>query len=71
MTAEEAAAELGVTRMMVSRLIRAEVLPARQVCQGAPWVIRRADLDRPAVRAASAKSPVTADPRQETLDFQS
>lgn len=71
MTAEEAAAELGVTRMTVSRLIRAKVLPARQVCQGAPWVIRRADLDRPAVRAASAKCPVTADPRQETLDFQS
>jgi excisionase family DNA binding protein len=71
MTAEEAAAELGVTRMMISRLIRAKVLPARQVCPGAPWVIRRADLDRPAVRAASAKCPVTADSRQETLDFQS
>lgn len=71
MTAEEAAAELGVTRMTLSRLIRAKLLPARQVCPGAPYVIRRADLDRPGVRRASTRSPVTADPRQETLDFQS
>lgn len=71
MTAEEAAAELGVTRMTLSRLIRAKLLPARQVCPGAPYVIRRADLDGPRVRRASARSPVTADPRQETLDFQS
>jgi excisionase family DNA binding protein len=68
MTAEEAAEELGVTRMTVSRLIRAKVLPARQVCPHAPWVIRRTDLDRPGVRRGSA--PVTADPRQIALGFQ-
>ena len=68
MTAEEAAEELGVTRMTVSRLIRAKVLPARQVCPHAPYVIRRADLDRPGVRRGSA--PVTADPRQIALGFQ-
>ena len=68
MTAEEAAEELGVTRMTVSRLIRAKVLLARQVCPHAPWVIRRADLDRPGLRRASA--PVTADPRQIVLGFQ-
>jgi excisionase family DNA binding protein len=68
MTAEEAAEELGVTRMTVSRLIRAKVLPARQVCPHAPWVIRRTDLDRPGVRRESA--PVTADPRQIALGFQ-
>lgn len=70
-TAEEAAEELGVTRMAVSRLIHAKVLPARQVCAGAPYVIRRADLDRPEVRGASNKSPLTADPRQISLAFQS
>jgi excisionase family DNA binding protein len=68
MTAEEAAQELGVTRMTVSRLIRAKVLPARQVCPHTPYVIRRADLDRPGVRRASA--PVTADLRQIALGFQ-
>lgn len=71
MTAEEAAEELGVTRMTVSRLIRAKALPARQVSPRAPYVIRRADLDLPGVRGASAKSPVTEDPRQITLAFQS
>jgi excisionase family DNA binding protein len=69
-TAEEAAEELGVTRMTVSRLVRAKVLPARQVCPHAPYVIRRADLDRPEVRTASTKPPVTADPRQIALGFQ-
>jgi excisionase family DNA binding protein len=69
-TAEEAAEELGVTRMTVSRLVRAKVLPACQVCPHAPYVIRRADLDRPEVRSASTKPPVTADPRQIALGFQ-
>jgi excisionase family DNA binding protein len=69
-TAEEAAEELGVTRMTISRLIRAKVLPARQICPGTPYVILRTDLELPGVRRTSSKSPVTEDSRQIILDFQ-
>jgi hypothetical protein len=57
--------------MTVIRLIRDGVLPARQVCVGAPYVIREDDLDRPAVRRALANGrAVSPDPRQERMSFQ-
>jgi hypothetical protein len=58
--------------MTVIRMIRNKMLPARQACPGAPWVIARADLDVPAVRDAIAGSrrPLTVDPRQQTLPLQ-
>src|SRR5271169_4102882 len=37
----EAASRLGVSKMTVIRLIRDRLLPARQACVGAPYVIRR------------------------------
>jgi excisionase family DNA binding protein len=67
----EAANRLGVHRTTVIRLIRDGLLPARQVCAGAPYVIREDDLDRPAVRRALATGrPVSPDPRQESMSFQ-
>ena len=67
----EAASRLGVSRMTVVRLIRDGVLSARQVCVGAPYVIREDDLDRPSVRRALANGrAVSPDPRQENLSFQ-
>jgi excisionase family DNA binding protein len=67
----EAASRLGVHKMTVVRLIRDGLLPARQVCAGAPYVIREDDLARPAIRQAIAKGrPVSSDPRQESLSFQ-
>ena len=67
----EAASRLGVHRMTVARLIRDELLPARQACVGAPYVIREDDLDRPAVRHALATGRAgSPDPRQENLSFQ-
>jgi hypothetical protein len=57
--------------MTIVRLIRDRLLPARQVCVGAPYVIREDDLDRPAVRRALVNDrAVSPDPRQETLSFQ-
>jgi hypothetical protein len=57
--------------MTVVRLIREGLLPARQPCVGAPYVIREDDLDRPAVRRALAKGrAVSPDPQQESLSFQ-
>jgi len=50
----EAASCLGVHRMTIIRLIRDGLLPARQTCVGAPYVIQEEDLDRPAVRRALA-----------------
>ena len=48
----EASARLDVDPSVVRRLIRAEILPARQVCTGAPWAIAVADLEIPRVVAA-------------------
>ncbi len=64
--------DLGVSKMTAIRLIQAKLLPARQACPGAPWVIARADLDLPAVRAAvhGVRRPLPTDPRQEALILQ-
>ena len=67
----EAASCLGVHRMTIIRLIRDGLLPARQTCVGAPYVIQEEDLDRPAVRRAlAAGRAVSPDPRQESMSFQ-
>jgi DNA invertase Pin-like site-specific DNA recombinase len=72
---KEAAQILQVRQMAVLRLIQRKVLPASQPCVIAPWTIRRADLDSPAVRRALASAnrsddPVTSESGQESLDFQ-
>jgi excisionase family DNA binding protein len=67
----EAASRLGVSKMTVIRLIRDRSLPARQICVGAPYVIREEDLDRQAVRRAVKNGrAVSPDARQESLSFQ-
>jgi excisionase family DNA binding protein len=67
----EAASRLGVHKMTVVRLIRDRVLPARQVCRGAPYVIREDDLARPVVRRAIANGrTVSSNARQEDMSFQ-
>ena len=67
----EAARRLGVSKMTVVRLIRDGVLPARQVCVGAPYVIPEEALDRPAVRQAIANGrAISRDARQQNLPFQ-
>jgi hypothetical protein len=49
------------------------VLPAQQVCKGAPWIIHSRDLQRKDVReeatARRIRRPSSGDPRQESLDF--
>jgi excisionase family DNA binding protein len=67
----EAASRLGVSKMTVIRLIKDGLLPAKQTCIGAPYVIKQADLDRPEVKRAIAHAgAVSADPRQGTFDYQ-
>jgi excisionase family DNA binding protein len=41
----EACRVLGITQTTVLRLIRLKQLLATQACAGAPWVMRRADVD--------------------------
>ena len=67
----EAASRLGVSKMTIVRLIRDGLLPARQVCVGAPYVIQEDNLDLPAVRRAIENGrAVSTDARQESLSFQ-
>ena len=67
----EAATQLGVSKMTVIRLIRDQVLPARQSCPGGPYVLRREDLERPVVRRAVENGrAVSRDCRQETLQYE-
>jgi hypothetical protein len=57
--------------MTVIRLVKDGLLPAKQACIGAPYVIREADLDLPAVRRAiESGRAVSQDPRQGILDYQ-
>jgi Reductase C-terminal len=68
---QEAVSRLGVSKMTVIRIIKDGLLPARQICSGAPYVIREADLNLPAVqRAIKHGRAVSRDPRQGTLEFQ-
>jgi excisionase family DNA binding protein len=67
----EAATHLGVSKMTVTRLIKDGILPAKQACPGAPYVIRQTDLDRPSIRRVVAGGrAVPHDERQERLVYQ-
>jgi len=70
-TLEEAARSLQVSEATVRRLIAEKILPARQVCKGAPWVIRAADLDQEDTRRSAedrrARRPPSGDTRQNVL----
>jgi excisionase family DNA binding protein len=52
LTRTQAAARLGVSRTVITRLIAQGTLPASRVVSQAPWIIQRSALDLPAVQAA-------------------
>jgi len=67
----EAADHLAAEPAVIRRLIRSGILPARQACKGAPWIIRREALELPEVLAGlSQRGPLTPHPNQTSLDFQ-
>jgi len=73
LTLDEAATRLSVSPMTVLRMIRRGVIPAEQLCKGAPWVIKVADIDTAAARDEAGRrrrAPLTADPSQQALVFQ-
>ena len=70
LTLQEAADRLEVSKMTVLRQIRRGVITARQACKGAPWMISVDALEQARLGQADSKQgPVTADPRQETLEI--
>lgn len=69
LTLLEAASALGTCQMTVLRMIRNGTLEARQVCKGAPWVIKAtalAALDRSVI---GRRRPLTSHPDQKILPF--
>ena len=72
-TLDEAAAALTVSQATVRRLIKDGVLPAQQLCKGAPWIIRASDLETDKVkRAAKARRlrhPESENPLQNKLEL--
>lgn len=72
-TLNEAAAALNVSPSTVRRLIEEQGLPARQLCKGAPWVIKASDLERSEVKQAAQarrfRRPASGDPRQKELEL--
>ena len=67
----EAAETLAVSPSTIRRMIAAGVLKGLQVCKGAPWIIRSADLAREEVRreaqARRTRRPAPRDPLQKML----
>jgi hypothetical protein len=69
----EAAAQLRVSHYAIRSLIKAGVLPARQVVMDAPWQIMAEDLGRPEVaralraRAGRARRPCRDSTQELTL----
>jgi DNA invertase Pin-like site-specific DNA recombinase len=70
-TLDEAAETLAVSLTTVRRLIAGGILPARQLCKGAPWIIRQGDLQSEEVQRAAAarrlRRPQPDDARQNTM----
>ena len=57
-----------VDPVVIRRLIRSGILPARQAGKGAPWIIHREALDGPEVLAGlSKRRPLTPDSKQTNL----
>ena len=73
LTLAEAAEASGTSPMTVLRMIVAGTLPAHQVCKGAPWVIKRSDLEGLSPHRAlppGSTGPLPADCDQISLGFQ-
>jgi len=69
MTLEAVAQIMDVSVMTALRMIQRGVIKGRQLCKGAPWVIKVEDVA--AYRAQNApQHPLSADPAQQIFEFQ-
>jgi hypothetical protein len=69
MTLEAVAQSIGVSVMTALRMIRHGIIKGRQLCRGAPWVIKAADLAAYSQQKPSRR-PLTSDLSQQSLQFQ-
>jgi excisionase family DNA binding protein len=69
MTLEEAAERLGVSYSTVQRLIQRNQLPAQQVCPGAPWIVRKEDVDTLRCNSRGRNSPSSPSSNQQSPQF--
>jgi hypothetical protein len=67
-TLEAAANIIGVIPMTALRMIKRGNLKGRQLCRGAPWVIKAEDVAT--FVGARPDRPLTANPAQQPFDFQ-
>jgi excisionase family DNA binding protein len=73
LTLEQAAELIGTSKMTILRMISTGAISASQACKGAPWVIKRCDLQHSQARLATQRtgaSPLSADPNQILLQLQ-
>jgi excisionase family DNA binding protein len=70
LTLEEAAAYLNVNAMRIRRMLARGEIAATQFCAGAPWVIRRRDLDAVRNQLPADAGPLTANEQQLGFDLQ-
>jgi len=69
MSVSECAAALSVTPTTVLRLIRLKQLPASQACVSAPWILRKADVERCVSERRHPAPPPTVDSGQLILEI--
>jgi DNA invertase Pin-like site-specific DNA recombinase len=69
MTLEAVAQSIDVSVMTALRMIRYGIIKGRQLCRGAPWVIKAEDLAAYREQRASRHS-LTSDPTQQSFHFQ-
>jgi DNA invertase Pin-like site-specific DNA recombinase len=70
-TLTETASMLNLSPITVLRQIRAGIIPADQYCKGAPWVIKRRDVESLVERIQRCRDqPASANPDQAVLVFQ-
>jgi len=69
MSVSEGAAVLGVTPTSILRLIRLKQLPATQACVSAPWILRKADVERCLAERNHRATPPTVNSAQLILEI--
>jgi len=71
---DEASLKLEIGNTRVWRLIHHKILPAKQVCAGAPWIISKEDLETEAVKKMAhsklPKRPPSLNHEQQLFEFQ-
>jgi len=72
-TLNEAAKVLAVSSSTIRRMINTKLLPAEQLCKGAPWVVKNTDLQREDIQREAncrrSRRPASHNPYQAMLDL--